>query len=183
MVVPRAFRNWDGLTVSFFNARLIHFFRIFLHPYDITFRLLRESTSYSGYNPRQCFNASLSAKTLEDKTREAEMRIASVVNEDKILVMINRLQTGASDVPCTVFQLFPTNQIRLLSHCRVKAVSRWAFDHLLKECERHQADAVAKFYRQISGEPRAASLQGHLFERRVLDWVPLQPNAAIQYVG
>jgi len=40
---------------------------------DTTFKLLRESTSYFGYNPRQCFDASFSVKSLRAKT-EAVMR-------------------------------------------------------------------------------------------------------------
>jgi hypothetical protein len=76
MVAPRAFPNWVG-SISFFNARLIHFFRIFLHPRDITFKLLRKSTSYFGYSSRQCFNASYSETRLKAKT-EVKVRIETL---------------------------------------------------------------------------------------------------------
>ncbi len=170
MVAPGAFYDWVGLTISSFNARLIHFFRIFLHHNDITFKLLRESTSYFGYNPRLCFNASDSAATLKEKIWEIEMRIEDVAEGmNDISNILYKLRTSTSDAPYMVFQLFPTNQSRSLSHCRVKAVSRWAINQLLIKCEDLQAGAVTRFYRQSLGEPQVASLQGHLFRWQVLN--------------
>ncbi len=146
------------------------FFRIFLHSKDIPLELLRQSTTYFGHNPRQCFKASYSANILEGKVRAIKGRIdATAAGVTDITTVLQSLETGASDFSNMVFQLFPTNQLRSLSHCRFEAVSRWAFDQLLNKCEELQAGAIIKFYRQISGEPRAASLRGHLFERQVLN--------------
>ncbi len=170
MVAPGAFPNWVGLTVFIFQRSTDSFFRIFLHPNDIPLELLRVSTSYFGYNPRRCFDASYSAKILEETVGTIKERIEDVA-EGMIDIsnVLQRLKTGASDVSHTVFQLSPTDQSRSLSHCRFKPVSRWAFDQLLNKCEDLQAGAVARFHRQISGEPRAASLRGHLFKRQVLN--------------
>ncbi len=146
------------------------FFRIFLHSNDIPLELLRESTSYFGYNPRRCFKASYSAKILEENVQMIKGRIKGVA-EGVIDIpnVLRRLETGASDVSHMVFQLSPTDQSRSLSHCRFKPVSQWAFDLFLNKCEDLQAGAIARFYRQISGKPQAASLRGYLFERQVLD--------------
>src|SRR6266567_8066446 len=50
-----------GLVLSIvFSTRLMPLCRIFLHLFDLSFKLLRKSTSYFGYNPRRCFVASSS---------------------------------------------------------------------------------------------------------------------------
>ncbi len=170
MVAPGAFPNWVGLTVFIFQRSTDSFFRIFLHPNDIPLELLRVSTSYFGYNPRRCFDASYSAKILEQTIGTIKEQIEDVA-EGMIDIsnVLQRLKTGASDVSHMVFQLSPTDQSRSLSHCRFKPVSRWAFNQLLNKCEDLQAGAVARFHHKISGEPRAASLWSHLFERQVLN--------------
>ena len=44
----------------------MHFFRMFLHPLDISPELLKESTLYLGYNPRRCFYSASSMERLEE---------------------------------------------------------------------------------------------------------------------
>ncbi|KAF8498734.1 hypothetical protein F5888DRAFT_201198 [Russula emetica] len=78
---------------------------------------------------------------------------------------------GASALSHTIFQLSPTNEIRQLEACDYEAVSRWVFDTLLGVCETHEADAAAKLYCELSGEPRAASLRGRLFKRHILNYL------------
>ena len=40
---------------------------------------------------------------------------------------------------------------------------------MLDVCETHEANAAARFYRQLSGSPWTASFRGHVFERQVLN--------------
>jgi hypothetical protein len=57
----------------------------------------------------------------------------------------------------------------LLSDCQFEAVSRWALDLLLRQCEACKADVTADFYYYISAMPEAASLCDYLFEWQVLN--------------
>ena len=172
MVAPRTFPNWVDLSISCFNARLIHFFRIFLKPYDVTFELLKESTSYFGYNPRQCFQASSSVITLKVKKRVAESAIISAAHRDILRVLLGT-RSGDSDISDMIFQIFPSNTDtdtgRLLSHSHFEPVSRWALNLLLRCYEACKPHATADFYYRLVWIPGAASLRGHLFERQVLD--------------
>jgi hypothetical protein len=168
MVAGGAFTGWVRLGIDF-NTRLMPLCRIFLHPSDLSFKLLGESTSYFGYNPRQCFEASSSIATLEDKIQEvaSAIRRAAGNTSYNIMQLLNEAQTGGSDVSHTIFQIFPSNTDtnRLLSHCHFETVSRWALDLLLCQYEVEQANAAADFFRKISGMRGAASLRGYLFER------------------
>ena len=70
----------------------------------------------------------------------------------------------------------------------------WALDLFLKEYETRRADAVASFHRYISGMSYVESLRGqfntcrsntapgHVFERQVLNFLALMPNASFRYV-
>jgi hypothetical protein len=169
MVTPRAFPNWVGLSISSFNARLIHFFRIFLHRGDIKFKLLRESTSYFGYNPCRCFDASRSVIRLEAKKQQVLRKIKSIAgNTSHIVDVLILYQLDAYALYHTIFQLSPENELRQLETCHCDVVSQWVFDSLLDACETHEANAAARFYRQLSGSSWAASFQGRVFERWML---------------
>ena len=171
MVARRAFPNWVGLSISSFDARLVHFFRIFLHPRDITFKLLKKSTSYFGYNPRRCFDASYSVTRLKAKTEEVLTQITDIGKEPSRILDVPLAYRMRADAGFyTIFQLYPTNDSRQLvySHCEV--VSPWAFNSLLDVWETHEADAAAQLYRRLSGMPWVASLRGSLFERQVLNY-------------
>jgi len=113
----------------------MRFCRIFLHASDLSFKLLRESTSYFGYNPRRCFEASLSVANLESIKKEVESVIRGVSKKgiDYIIELLLDTQTGGSDVSYMIFQNFPTNTDtnQLLADCRFETVSRWALDLLL----------------------------------------------------
>jgi hypothetical protein len=63
--------------VLLFNTRLMSLCRIFLERVNLPFKLLRESTLYCGYNPRQCFTASSSAASLY----EMKHLVASAIRE------------------------------------------------------------------------------------------------------
>ena len=88
MVALRTFPNWVDLSISCFNARLIHFFRIFLDPRDITFELLEESTSYFGYNPRRCFEASSSIANSKVIKKEVESAIKDAARGDIMQLLL-----------------------------------------------------------------------------------------------
>ena len=172
MVAPRTFPNWVGLSISFFNARLIHFFRIFLHPCDITFELLKESISYFGYNPRECFAASSSLANLRDIKKELGSAIQIAAHGD---IMQRFFESRRGDATNTIFQNFPTNTDtstnRSLAFCQSEPVSRWALDLLLRHYEAGKAHATAAFYYSLEGMPEAASLRGQLFERQVFNYL------------
>ena len=172
MVAPRTFPNRVGLRISCFNARLIHFFRIFLDPRDITFERLKESTSYFGYNPRRCFEACSTDLELEYGKFKTAIRNAA---RGDIMQLLLDAQMGDSDVSHTIFQIFPTNtdteRGRFLSHCQYEPVSRWALDHLLRYREEIKAHATADLYYSISGISQVASLRGHMFEGQVFNYL------------
>jgi hypothetical protein len=169
MVAPRAFPNWVGLRIPPFNARLIHFFRIFLHSHDITFKLLRKSASYFGYNPRQCFDLSYSESRLNAEIEEVVARIRDIARgTTSMLQALYSYRLSANAISHTIFQLYPSNESRELAMCKYEVVSRWVLDSLLRVCETHEADAAAKFYCSLSGVPWAGAFLGQLFERQAL---------------
>ena len=147
-------------------------FRIFLHPLDIPFKLLKESTSYFGHNPRRCFTASTSVMELQTQKNEVVLRALSATqNGFSCLVHATRLGDAASELSNVFFENFPSNDSWHLGDCQFGAVSQWALDLLLMEYEKCQADAAVAFYRTLPDMPDAASLQGHLFERQVLNYL------------
>jgi len=105
---------------------------------------------------------------LKEKISDTQVVIGKLSRIDEILSMINELQSDASELPGSVFQISPMDRSRILTECRVDAVSQWAFDYLVEQCVERQADAVARFYHQLSGKHQAASLLGHLIEIDVL---------------
>ena len=76
-----------------------------------------------------------------------------------------------SDVFHSIFQISPTNKLRLLTQCEFGGVSQWALGLLLKAYEDREADATILFYRSISGIPDTASLRGRMFEMQVLQYL------------
>ena len=148
----------------------MHFFRIFLHPFDISFKLLRESTLYFGYNPRLCFNAAHSVDVFEMK-EEVMLQIRDVsVEESNISPLLCSSRTGDSDVSHSIFVKFPRNKERLFTQCNFGGVSPWALDHLLGLYETQRADAAADFCKYIQGASEAAPLWGYVFKRLVLNY-------------
>jgi hypothetical protein len=172
MVGPRAFHNWVCARVTSFYARLIHFFRIFFHPLDISFELLVKSTSFFGYNPRLCFSSAVSAQELKENKDAilSQFRTAAHAGSD-ISQVLNSSRKGDSDVSGSIFEISPINKFRLFAQCNFVPVSRWALDHLLETYETRQADAVASFYHFIAGLSDTALLWGHVYERQVLSYL------------
>ena len=147
-------------------------FRIFLHPRDISFELLKESTSYFGHNPRRCFHASTSESQLERQKSRVILRASGAAqNTPMRLVHASQLGDSGPELSNTFFEMFPSNDSRYFEHCQFGAVSQWALDLLLMEYEKSRADAAASMYRALSGIPHAASLRGHIFERQVLNYL------------
>jgi hypothetical protein len=155
--------------VLLFNTRLMSPCRIFLQPLNLPFKLLRESTLYCGYNPRQCFKASFSAARLGIMKSFVVSAIGEAATNINFVQLFRGTRSGALDVSHRIFQIFPSNGKRLLSGCQFEPVSRWALDLLLRRYEVRKSDAAADFYYSMSGMSDAASLQGHLFERQVLN--------------
>src|SRR5260221_8968371 len=86
MVTPRAFPSWVCLKVTSFNAQLMHFFRIFLYPLDISPEVLKKSTSYFGYNPLRCFISASSVKKLEEMKEVIKLQITDIASCGKVEV-------------------------------------------------------------------------------------------------
>jgi hypothetical protein len=143
---------------------------MFLHPRDVTFKLLRKSTAYFGYIPRRCFDASYSESRLKAKTEEVLARIREIGGAtSSILQALNSYRIGADTLSHKIFQ----NKFRQLETCNCEVVSRWVFDSLMMACETHEADAshaTAKFYRNLSGVSWAGAFRGRLFERQALKY-------------
>ena len=144
-------------------------FRAFLHPFDLTYARLKESASYFGFNPRHCFNTSLSASILlqlQDDIKE-EIRAISPTTPIASILAETRNTSGLSHL---IFELSPADENRHLSGARIGAVSNWALDLLLKEYEKRQATAAADFYFSLLGTPTVAPLCGRIMERQVLKY-------------
>ena len=155
-----------------FNVRLIYFVRIFLYPFDISLKLLRESTSYFGYNPRICFTSACSVASLEASKEKVRGRIRDVaIKQSNISQLMRTSRNDDSDVSHSIFQISPEHESRLLAQCNFGGVSRWALGVLLKEYKDREADATILFYRSISGTPDTASLRGLMFEMQVLQYL------------
>ena len=143
MVGPRAFYDRVGLSISPFNARLIHFFRVFLHACDVTFKLLRESTLYFGHNPRQCFDASYPQARLEAKKGDVVQAITRLAREpSEILWVLYKHHASADEISDTIFHFIPTNEFRQFEISECVPVSPWVFDSLLNACEKKEADTA-----------------------------------------
>jgi hypothetical protein len=137
--------------------------------------LLRKSTSYFGYNPRQCFIASSSSYAFEYKRQEVEGRIKAIASNgsDHILKLLRSLLSADSSDVSAIFQIAPAGEAfedRSLSSCKIQAVSGWVLDILLQKYNECRANEAADFYYKISFIPGAASLRGHLFERQALNY-------------
>ena len=85
-----------------------------------------------------------------------------------MLQLLYVARTGDSAVSYSIFQIFPKDELWLLSGCRFKVVSDWAFRLFMEEHERYETHKANDFYRQILGMPKAASLWGYVFEQKVL---------------
>jgi hypothetical protein len=110
--------------------------RIFLTPSDLSFKLLIEATSYFGYNPRRCFDASLSTAKMETNIKELETLVKHAPSDShNIMQLLHKSQTGGSTISHRIFQIFPANENRLLVECQFESVSRWALDLLLRQYE------------------------------------------------
>jgi len=155
--------------VLLFNTRLMSLCRIFLQRVNLPFKLLRESTSYCGYNPRQCFTASSSAASLYEMKHLVASAIREAAMKSNFEQLFRDARSGTLEVSHRIFQNFPSNGKHLLFDCQFEPVSRWALDLLLRHYEDRKSDAATDFYYSISGMSEAASLQGHLFERQVLN--------------
>jgi hypothetical protein len=150
----------------------MHFFSIFLQPFDISFKLLRESTSYFGYNPRECFASGREA-ILRRKINVLETNIKKYVDKEthSIMQLVTSSLSGDIDISHRIFQIYPPDRERIFSECRFEPVSSWALDVLLKEFHTYRADALAEFYRQISGMTGAEAFKGFVFERLALRYL------------
>jgi len=150
----------------------MHFFRLFLHPFDVSFKRLRKSTSCFGYNPRLCFHAARSVEALENKKKAVMSRVRDVADDkSNIFQLLHSCRKGDSDVSYSIFEISPTEESRLFADCKFGAVSQWALEVLLEAYEARQADAAITFYHTIPGTSDAASLRGQIFERQVLKYL------------
>jgi hypothetical protein len=133
-----------GLVSGYFircsTARLIHFFRIFLHHYDIPLERLRKSTSYFGYNPRLCFGSAFSEHGLHRTKEDVASQIRSVdFKQSNMLQMLNKSRTGDSTVSHSIFTISPKNDLRHLAECEFDLVSKWAWEQFAEVLEQQEA--------------------------------------------
>ena len=108
------------------------------------------------------------------KTAKAvvESRITSVdFKKANMLQILNASRTGDATVSHSIFQISPKDESRVLAECEFKTVSRWAFERFTGAYELYDAHEATTFYRQISTTPLAASLWGHVFEAKVLNYI------------
>jgi hypothetical protein len=106
---------------------------------------------------------------LKGKNTESKILEFAEKGSAELPRLLRTARTGDATVPHMVFQISPADKKRLLSTCQFGAISRWALDILVRKYEAREADAAADFYRNIAPMRDAAPLQGHLFERQVLN--------------
>jgi hypothetical protein len=124
--------------------------------------------SYFGFNPRRCFDVSLSHKNLLDSQQDVQNKVYAIQGTTLTDLFHQTLtQRGISH---SVFQLSPEDAHRFLNKCHIEAVSKWALNLVLAWYESRKADAAAEFYENLAGLTNAASLRGRIFERQVLKY-------------
>ena len=184
MVGPRAFHSWVSLGISSFNPRLIYFFRVFLHTFDVTSKLLGESILYFGRNPRRCFDESHSRARLEAKKGEVVLVIRNLARKPtEILRVLCNRRANAYDISHTIFELTPTDESRQFETSECVPVSPWVTDTLMKACERNEADSAARIYRKLSGALKAGITRGLVLEKlaqKTLDDIKSDTNLKIR---
>ncbi|KAM6497771.1 hypothetical protein JOM56_005719 [Amanita muscaria] len=142
---------------------------IFLHPSHLDLARLRESVSYFGLNPRRCFRASRS----EIHMRSGRLHVTKSIRSIDSSVNIYDLMMGTFDskhASHAVFEMFPKDENRDLSEARIRAVSKWALNHLMEEYIKREASAVADFYKKITRIPWAGQLRGEMFQLWALNY-------------
>lgn len=163
MVPKGVLHYWVGKIIACLRIVLIYAFRLFLHPLDLLYERLKESVSYSGYNPRRSFQASFSVSALRTCVSDVELGFKRLQN-----ISITAFLAG--QVSHKIFELSPADKFRLLGEARIGAVSAWALDVLLTRYEDKQKDAAAEFYYSITASPSAESLRGRILERQLLKY-------------
>jgi len=147
---------------------------LFLHPSNLSLKLLEESTSYFGFNPRACFEAALSVKKMDRTKSKVIDAIDKAANEgiDKLVSLISGARSGASTPPSWIFQIYPApdDEDRSLPLCHV-SITRWALRHLVKRLKERGREKVFTLYDSISKIPAAAPFAGGLLEMQVLRYL------------
>jgi hypothetical protein len=153
-----------------FRTTLMKLFRLFLQPDALTFADMKRAASYLGLNPRRAFFASISESLLAQHKAEIIDKIRDVRDVKTLLSLIEAATTSVG-VSHSIFQIFPSNDLRLLSEAHIETVSAWALNRLLEQYEKKEADASFTLYQSLRYESRAGSLRGKMFERQVLKYL------------
>jgi hypothetical protein len=96
---------------------------------------------------------------MEENIAELETKIKDAPNnEANIMQLLIHSRTGGSTISHRIFEIFPTNENRLLAQCGFQSVSRWALNLLLQAYEVHTTNAAADFYHRLSGMPGTGPL-------------------------
>jgi hypothetical protein len=147
---------------------LIYLFRIFLHPEDLLYSRLQESTTYFDLNPCKCFFASASPENLVRLRENIRKKVQAISLKPDLYRTLCRQTFPHEPLFDSVFYLFPKNDMRLYDEAEVAAVSSWALDVFLNACEGRQPGVAFQFYKWIIINPDAATLEGQMFKRQVL---------------
>jgi len=153
------------------RTALICISSIFLHPLDLTYARLKEATTYFGFSPRLCFNASQEDRYLRHLQNEVQMAVQNAALKRDIRSLIFSYQNSIM-LSHTIFELSPRDDDRLFGDALIGTVSSWALDLLLGAYESQKSDAAAEFYDSIANIPKARTLRGCIFERQVLRTAP-----------
>lgn len=156
--------NSKGLRIT-----LIYHLRILLHPEDLVYSHLQESTIYFGLNPRNCFSASADPENLVILREVIRKTVQGIPrSEPDLFRRLCRQTFPYEPLFASVFHLFPKNDMRLYDEAEVAAVSPWALDVLLNAYEGRQAGVTFQFYKWVVTYPYAATLQDQIFQRQVV---------------
>src|ERR1700748_1410502 len=101
---------------------------IFLYPVDLPLKLLRESTTYFGYNPRWCFDASSCKTRLKDRMKSIVSKIRNTImiapSNSNVVQLLFMAQEGGPGISHRIFEIYPANGQRLFWASRFRPVSR-----------------------------------------------------------
>jgi len=117
---------------------------LFLQRSNLSVRLLEDSASYFGYNPRECFRAAFSVRSMESTKGEVMAAISEAVCHgiDKIAILIGNARSGNGNSNIS-----------------------------MKRFEDSKRGNTVSLYYSIFGIPEAPTFLGGLYEMQVLKFL------------
>lgn len=142
-------------------------YRIFLHPFDLTFPRLSVSVEYFGISPVVCFGTAVSLRQLDDKVQSIKQTIRRIPRSTGLYPIVNNARIGSS-LSQRLFQVYPADKDHISPCCPIRPASEWILDQLLDEFDGRKKGSVREFYVEIQRRlPPAEPIQHMVWQRQV----------------